>query len=198
MERCQGYSESRSISLAGVPRSVLRFQHWEQAVEVEVLAPEPDHVHGLYEAARAAREAYLRGCPIGRIVEVVGEVAQRWQDPSDPCRRLAERLLPVTTGFSPPMVSLLLTQVFQRYTPDRLWALLREEVHDPLVLDEFRPRPHFSGQSRAYGPGVITHVLGGSNPALPAVSFIFALLCKSASVAKAPSEEPLFPALFIR
>ncbi len=51
---------------------------------------------------------------------------------------------------------------------------------------------------KAFGPRLVTHVFSGNVAGLPALSLIYALLVKSASLGKVPSEEPLFSSLFAR
>ncbi|MBD3285670.1 acyl-CoA reductase, partial [candidate division WOR-3 bacterium] len=80
----------------------------------------------------------------------------------------------------------------------KLIKLLREELTDPLFLDEFRSRFAAPGMSRAYGPGLITAVFAGNVPGLPIGNIIYALLTKSAILGKSSSAEPLFGSLFAR
>lgn len=186
------------IDLSQLERTVLRFEHWGRAIEVEVLKPQPGSAQALTGQLKDSADRYLRRLPVNYIVDVIAEAARRWLDPIDQFRREAEDLLPVITGFSGSTITLLLDQMFHGYTAERLSALLNQELRDPLALDEFRPKRNFEGQMRAYGPRVTTHIFGGNNPALPALSLISSLLCKSASVGKLSSQEPVFASLFIR
>lgn len=165
-------------------------------VTVEVPRPEPSLLTSVLDAISLARDQDLAKRPVLDILEAVDGVVARWLDPDSSPRRLAEAALPATTGLSPQMVAHGLTAMLEDYRKCSLWRVLEAELRDPLVLDEFRPRA--SGQSRAYGPRLITHILSGNIPALGAPSLIYALLAKSASLVKGASEEPVFPALFAR
>jgi len=165
-------------------------------VTVEVPRPEPALLINVLDSISLARDHDLGKRPILDILEALDDVIARWLDPDYSFRRLAEATLPATTGFSPQMVAHGLTAMLEGYRKRLLWRVLEAELQDPLVLDGFRPRA--SGQSRAYGPRLITHILSGNIPALGAPSLIYALLAKSASLMKGASEEPVFPALFAR
>ena len=56
--------------------------------------------------------------------------------------------------------------------------------------------PSVSGQKRASGPPLMTHVLAGNVPGAGLDSVIFSLLVKSATLVKTSSAEPVLPVLF--
>src|SRR5438477_1085300 len=56
------------------------------------------------ERIAAARDDYLAGLPVRRIVQVLDRVASRWLDPASPYRREAEALLPAITGYAEPAI----------------------------------------------------------------------------------------------
>lgn len=143
-----------------------------------------------------SQEEYLVRQPVERLLSICDTAVSRWLKPDDPYRRLAEEALPAITGLSPPMIRQGLTQMLSGLRADRFRSLMKEELGNPGFLDEFLPR--LNGRSKAFGPRLITHVLAGNIPALPAVGIIRALLVKSASLLKTSSEEPLFAALFAR
>ncbi len=184
--------------VADLPTTALTFDATEEPVTLHVPTLTPDDIDTVANRLIEAREAYLANRPIADIVETIDQVVQLWLDPEYPYRRQAETLLPAITRYSPPMVRHGIDTLFNAFRKDALWRLLQAEFGDPLVLDTFRPRLHAGGSTRAYGPGLITHVFSGNVPALPAWSLICALLTKSASLGKSASEEPLFAALFAR
>ncbi len=145
-----------------------------------------------------AREHYLVHQPVHKIVEIIGKAIALWSDPLYPPRKLAEELLPTITGFSAPMINQILSGFVPMMSADNLNLLLEEELGDPLLLDEFRPRSSTGGSSKAYGPRLTTAVFAGNVPGLPIGNMIYALLMKSAILAKSSSQEPLFAALFAR
>ena len=83
------------------------------------------------------------------------------------------------------------------FRPRTLWRLLEDELGDPRFLDEFRPRGAVGGRPRLRAAPDHPRLRRQRRPGLPAQSLACALLAKSASLGKAASEEPLFPALFV-
>lgn len=143
-----------------------------------------------------SQESYLVRQPVEQLLSICDTAVSQWQKPSDPYRRLAEEALPSITGLSPAMIRQGLTAMLSGLRADRLRSLMKEELGDPRFLDEFLPR--LNGRSKAFGPRLITHVMAGNIPALPAAGIITALIVKSASLIKTSSDEPLFAALFAR
>ncbi|HEY8475893.1 MAG TPA: acyl-CoA reductase [Chloroflexota bacterium] len=158
----------------------------------------PELLAAVAERVAAARDAYLAELPVLRVAELLDRVVRRWLEPHSSWRRLAERLLPVVTGYPEPVVRKGLAGYLATFRLENTRRLLEEEFRDPRVLDEFRPRGAVGGRTRAFGPRLTTHVFSGNVPGLPAQSLACALLVKSASLGKVASEEPLFPALFVQ
>ena len=181
-----------------LPTTPLAFDAAADPVTLHLPILTSDHIDTVTAHLLDAREAHLAHRPIADIVEIIDQVVQLWLDPAYPDRQQADALLPAITRYSPPMVQHGMDTLLNAFRKDALWRLLRAEFGDPLVLDEFRPRPHAGGATRAFGPSLITHIFSGNVPALPAWSLICALLTKSASLGKSASEEPLFAALFAR
>jgi hypothetical protein len=143
-----------------------------------------------------SQETFLVRQPVERLLSICDAAVSRWLKPDDPYRRMAEEALPSITGLSPPMIKQGLTLMLSGLRADRLRSLMKEELGNPGFLDEFLPR--LNGRSKAIGPRLITHILAGNIPALPATGLITSLLVKSAGLLKTSSEEPLFAALFAR
>lgn len=165
-------------------------------VQVQVPVLTPALTGEVIGSITRARDRYLATLPIHAILGVIDRAVARWLDPEYPLREMAKTALPEVTGLSQPMIASTLPKMLEGYRRDRLLRLLEDELGDPLVLDGFRPRA--GGYSRVFGPKLITHVFSGNIPALAVPGLISALLVKSASLAKASSEEPIFPALFAR
>ncbi len=166
------------------------------SVRVEVPVLTATTLSDLINHLRRSQQKVLIHQSIDQLLSICDEAVARWLKPDDPHRRLALEALPPITGFSRPMIEKGLTLMLEGLRVDRLRSLLKEELGDPRFLDEFLPR--LTGRSKAFGPGLITHILAGNIPALPASGLMTALLVKSASLAKTSSEEPLFPALFAK
>lgn len=143
-----------------------------------------------------ARERHLAGRPVQAVARVVDRVAGRLADPADPLRRAAEAALPQVTGYSPPMIRRILDGMVVDWRMDRLRDLLRAELGDPRVLDEFRPRRGAPGKERAFGPRLATHVFSGNVPGVAVTSLVRSLLVKAGTLGKTAVGEPLLPALF--
>lgn len=163
-------------------------------VQVQVPVLTPALLGEVIDTITEARDRYLATLSIYTIIDTIDRTITRWLDPGYPLRKMAKTALPEVTGLSQPMIASTLPKMLEGYRRDRLLRLLEDELGDPLILDGFRPRA--GGYSRVFGPKLITHVFSGNIPALAVPGLISALLVKSASLAKASSEEPIFPALF--
>lgn len=134
--------------------------------------------------------------PLSKILEAIDHVARVFLNPDDPLRQEAE--LQLASLFSKEMASSILNRLFQQLTHTQLFRMLEEEIHDPRRLDTFRPRRHHTGFTRAYGPKRITHILPGNIPDIAVMSLVFALIVKSASIAKISAKAPSLAPLFLR
>jgi hypothetical protein len=74
--------------------------------------------------------------------------------------------------------------LFSQLKCPALRRLLEEELGDPALLDGFRPRRSGCGQTRAFGPRCITHILPGNVPDIAVMSLVSSLLVKSACLIK--------------
>lgn len=174
--------------------------HGPAAVPLRHPVLEPRALLRLAERLRAARTAYLADLPVARIVAAIDAAAARLAGDDDPTRQLAERLLPELTGYSPPMVRLVLERMLLDWRADALERLLAAEFPDPGVLDAFRPHPAGIPRTwvRALGAELALHVFSGNVPGVAVTSIIRSLLTKSAVIGKTASGEPLLPVLFAR
>ena len=169
-------------------------------VRLRVPVLEPPVLEAVVERLRVARANYLEARPVGDVVRAIDLAARRLADRGDPRRELAERALPAVTGYSPPMVRLVLDRMAADWTEPALASLLRSEFGDPAVLDTFRPRPGGNGRDRvrAFGPALAFHVFAGNVPGVAVTSLVRSLLVKAATLGKTASGDPLLPALFAR
>lgn len=146
----------------------------------------------------AARKAHLARLPVAEIVEILDRAVGLWLEDDSPWLLAAGRRIAAVTPYCEAMVRTGVKRLLSGCRRDDLFALLQGELHDPAVLDSFRPRPAVRGSHRAMGPAVTTHIFSGNVPGLPAISLIHGLLVKSANLGKPAAEEPVFPALFAR
>lgn len=171
-------------------------EYGDGAVRLRFPTLEPAMLGAVLESLARARAEFLADRPVAEIVAVVDAAAQRFLDPADPVRRTAEEALPAVTGYSPPMVRLVLDRMAADWRADALDRLLRAELGDPGVLDGFRPRG--ASHVRAMGPELAFHIFAGNVPGVAVTSLVRALLVKAASLGKSGSGDPLLPALFAR
>ena len=164
-------------------------------LDVEIPRLTPDGLGAQLQRIQNARDDYLAGVPVRRIVTLLDRVASRWLEPASPYRREAESLLPLLTGYSEPAIRKGLASFLALLREENLLRLLEDELPQPAVLDGFVPRGRSGGETRAFGPRLTVHVWSGNVPGLPAQSLISALLVKSASLGKVASAEPLFASL---
>ncbi len=158
----------------------------------------PEQLAGVIDRIAVARDGYLATLPVLRVAELLDRAISRWLEPHSACRHLAEQLLPAVTGYPETVIRKGLAGYPATFRLENTRRLLEDELRDPRFLDEFRPRGAVGGLARAFGPRLTTHVFAGNVPGLPAQSLACALLVKSASLGKVASEEPLFPAHFVR
>lgn len=185
-------------ALASPPTTSWEYRSAGAPVELRVARLTPALLRRQVDALRAARERHLAERPVEEIVRAIDRAALRLADPVDPLRRTAEEALPAVTGYSAPMIRRILDAMIPEWRTEPLLRLLRADLGDPRVLDEFRPRHGAPGQVRAFGPALTTHVFSGNVPGVAVTSMIRSLLVKSATLGKAAAGEPLLPALFAR
>lgn len=172
------------------------------AVRLRLPRLDPVRLGSIVAELKASRARYLASRPLTEIVSAIDQAAARLQDREDPRRRLAEELLPHLTGYSRPMVSMVLDRMTADWRAPALEALVEAEFGVPHPLDEFVALPRGLGGAgplryvRAYGPELTFHLFAGNVPGVAVTSLIRALLVKSASVGKMASGEPLLAPLF--
>lgn len=126
-----------------------------------------DSITRSVDGLRARQAETLAWMPQSQLVQVLVELARRWRDPAYALRREAESWL---EPFPFAMVQVSLDALLDSLTPEKLTALLEAE-----------------NVSGARGYPVIGHVIAGNTPLLAWVSVIRALLVRSASLVKLPS-----------
>lgn len=160
-----------------------------------------DGLRRLLARMRAARVRTLEHLPVERIVRAIDQAAARLADPADPLRHAADASLPLVTGLSAPMTRHVLDRALLDWREPALRALLADELGDPAVLDEFRPRPGSPAAARyvrAFGPALAFHIFAGNVPGVAVTSIVRSLLVKAATLGKTASDEPVLAPLFAR
>jgi hypothetical protein len=145
----------------------------------------------------AARAAGLAALPVHDIARAIDQAARRLRDPAHPLRRLAEYALPAVTGYSLPMIRLVLDRAPRDWMLPALEALLQSELAGGELLDRFVRRS--DGRSvRAVGPRFAWHVFAGNVPGVAVTSLVRSLLVRAATLGKTAADEPLLAVLFAR
>src|SRR5690606_3706487 len=111
------------------------------AVRLRFPVLEPVQIQRLAGRLRTARAGYLAGVPVAEVVRAIDETAALLQDPGHPNRKLAEMALPAITGYSPPMIRLILDRMLANWRAPALEELLQRELGEPAVLDGFHALP---------------------------------------------------------
>ena len=151
----------------------------------------------LAERVRKAADAHLRSMPVAEIIEAIDRAMARLLDRNDVYRQLAERWLPVVSGYDVDMVRLGLTGFFKTFRAAQLKRFVAEDFANPAVLDSFQPAAK-GGAVRAFGPDLLVHSWAGNVPALSLWSLVCGLLVKAPAIGKLASAEPLFAGWFAR
>lgn len=182
------------------PEAVDRWsiREYDDAVRLRVPVLTPAALGEVIASVREARARHLAERPVERIVEAIDGAARRLEHTDSPERRLLEDTLPAVTGYSAPMIRLVLERMVADWRADALRRLLHDEFGDSRVLDEFRPRPGRSDGPlvRAFGPELAFHIFAGNVPGVAVTSLVRSLLVKAATLGKAASGDPLLPAIF--
>jgi hypothetical protein len=155
----------------------------------------PDQWTALTTRVRRAACEQLKTMPVSDIIQAIDRAVQRWLDPQDPIRQLADHYLPVLTGWDPEMLRQGLNATLKTYRALQLHRFVVEDFDNPKLLDEFQPRPQ-GGWARAMSPELLVHVWAGNVPGLPLWSLICGLLVKAGSVGKVARAEPLIAGWF--
>ena len=171
--------------------------HGSNAVQVQMPVLTSAQWTTLADRVRLAARTQLKHMPVSTLIDAIDRAVQRWLDPQDPRRQLAQRVLPQITGWDPEMIRQGLNATFKTYRAKQLHRFVAEDVDNPKLLDEFQPRPK-GGWARALGPDLLVHVWAGNVPGLPLWSLVCGLLVKAGSVGKVARAEPLMAGWFVQ
>lgn len=169
----------------------------DQPVTVEVPCLSAEQWSALAARVRRAARTQLKSRPVSVLIDAIDRAVQRWLNPQDPMRQLADHWLPRITGLDPEMVRQGLNATFKTYRAPQLHRFVVEDFDNPKILDEFQPRPK-GGWARAMGPDLLVHVWAGNVPGLPLWSLVCGLLVKAGALGKVASAEPLMAGWFAR
>src|SRR5690606_26134570 len=126
-----------AFHLPGLDTSTIgdwRVREYAHGISLRFPRLEPDTLATLLGRLRESRARFLADRPATEIAAAVAAAAARLARDDDPRRRAALDALPAVTGYSPPMVRLVLDRMIEDWSGPSLLALLRSEFHDPGVL----------------------------------------------------------------
>ncbi|MFC7060308.1 acyl-CoA reductase [Halobacillus seohaensis] len=178
-----------------VEYNILTFKGNNQTLDIYVPLLSNEQFTHMAEHVKQASVKVLKKRTVTQIVEKIDDVIGKLLDRNNPYRKKAEAFLPIITGYDKEMIRLGLTSYLKNFRKQELQRFLVEDFGNPLLLDDFQPRPKKS-YSKAVGPNLTTHIWAGNVPALPLWSLISGLLVKSGNIGKVSSSEPLFATLF--
>lgn len=174
-----------------------RYQDGGDTLTVRLPRPTPEALASLGKQLRAAQADVLSSTPAGDRIDRISTAVSPWLDPTSPERQLAERWLPVMTGYAPTMVHRGLTRYLRTFLPDALMRFLAQDLSDPAMLD--RPVPdRAGGWSLAVGPRVLGQIVAGNIPGIALWHMVLGLLIKSAVITRVSRQEPLMAALMLQ
>ena len=142
------------------------------------------------------RAKYLAVRTTEQIVNVLCEVAAGWRSPEDKFRKYALKLGPAATGFSEPVLSRGLDDLFEPFTPAGFESLLQQEFGHAHRLDAFMTGDAPSQMAMVHGPELLIHIAAGNIPNPTVMSLTLGLLTRSAQFVKCASGASLLPRLF--
>jgi len=131
------------------------------------------------------------------VVKILGKLSGLWLKKNYPYRLKTITRLVTRSGFSPRMAEALLDGLFKELTETKLLGLLKSELGDRRVMDEFRSDRTNKRWVRVRGPKLILHIFAGNVPNPSILSFIFGMLVGSDNIGKVSSEDPGFLDIYL-
>ncbi|MCP5045212.1 MAG: hypothetical protein GY944_29650 [bacterium] len=119
------------------------------------------------------------------IVQCIGQVRERFRDPTSSCRRELEAKLPAATGFAQQTVRAGLDRGFEPWTAEALERLVADE------LGSLSTSLSITGYERT------SVLLAGSIPMPSVLSILLPLVVRSPVLCKPASRDPITPGLLI-
>lgn len=173
----------------------LTFTNKVDTVEIEVPILSKEQISSLADMVKNNSREVLKSFTVNQIIDIIDKTIEKFLDRSSYYRKKAEKLLPIISGYDEEIIRLGLTSYLKTFRRPQLYRFVAEDFENPLILDDFQPRPK-GGFSKALGPDLVVHIWAGNVPALPIWSLISSLLVKSGNIGKVSSSEPLFAGLF--
>lgn len=168
------------------------------AIQLRYPDAKPQEIVALAEALKSKRATYLNQLSVREIVRTIGLAAEKWTDPHYHYRQVAEKYLPLMTGYDATQTTLELKQYMRLFREKELLRFVNSELANTgMAIDEFQPNLS-GGFSKFYGPDLLFQIFSGNVPGVQIWTLIMGLLVKSAIIGKTSFAEPLMPVLFVK
>ncbi|SMB80826.1 Acyl-CoA reductase (LuxC) [Desulfonispora thiosulfatigenes DSM 11270] len=175
----------------------LTFKREREILEIEIPILSEEQLSAVAEMIKKNSRTVLKSFTVNQIINILDQTIAKFLDKSSYYRQKAEKLLPIITGYNEEIIRLGLTSYLKTFRKPQLYRFLTEDFENPMLLDDFQPRPK-GGFSKAVGQDLVVHIWAGNVPALPIWSLISSLMVKSGNIGKVSSNEPLFAGLFVQ
>ncbi len=184
--------------------------HWDGASWCEGVAGgrpfrtprlEAGAADGVASRVRSAALRARRERSLGDLVKCLSEVAYRLTDTSHPPGREALQLLQEELGWGREMARETLHSFSAQWSEEALWRMIRDELPDPSMLEDFRAAPGADTPGRmrrAVGPPLLFLVSAANVPGVAVTAALRALIARSGLLARTPQAEPGLLPLFFR
>ncbi|WP_285005107.1 acyl-CoA reductase [Lactococcus formosensis] len=150
------------------------------------------------EEIKEKRRKHLQKLKTSEIIDILATVAEKWTNPDYPYRQIAEKALPVITGYDQETIQLEIKTFIRLFLKKNLLRFISSEFgNNGNLLDDFYPQIS-GGFTKAFGPETIFTVFSGNIPGLQIWAIVMGLLVKSSILGKLFFSEPLFPVLFVK
>lgn len=150
------------------------------------------------ENLRINQKSYLSQLTVEEIISIIDKAAKKWTNPEYELRTLAEKTLPIITGYDALQISLELRRFIRLFRKKDLRRFIQSEVGMfGNILDDFQPN-HSGGFSKFYGPDLIFQIFSGNVPGIQIWNLLMAAFVKSATLGKLSFAEAIMPSLFVK
>src|SRR5699024_2921325 len=129
----------------------LTFHQGDKPHDIKIPLLTPEQLNTVTDHVKQASDTVLKNMNISEIIYIIDQAIDRLLERRFHVRKKAEFWLPIVTGYDPEMVRLSLTSFLKTFRKPQLQRFLTEDFNNPLLLDDFQPRPK-GGYAKAIGP----------------------------------------------
>lgn len=169
---------------------------YEQGLTVRIPQLHSDDLETYVEQARAAQRELDR-LTIREIAEFLRAIGQQWTSNESPWRQYALQYAPRFTGYHHRMMAndyFLMGEFLS--APSSVYDQFVAEFGNEHICDEWIPLQ--ASYVRAFGRGVVVHILVGNLPLAGLYSLVRGAISRNANLAKLPTRDPISAYAFVR